>query len=261
MIQQLFIRIIVSSLLITNCYAANVDDGNISYDQDDRAIPSQSFESESSKPQNFNQSLLVTRLEQIYEAIQKIHVKLDATTESINKIERQLEQNRESIQTNQSKAEPFIIDKNKEVVAASTSKTTDRANETEESLYQDAFQLIQAKKFNEAFEKMQLLVDLHPKSKYLPNAYYWLGEISMLKLKYDDALKHFDKVITHFPQSTKVPACLLKKGYVYIQQGQSERAKQTFNEVIQRYPETAVATLARDKLKNLQTDMFTDDEA
>ncbi|HSQ49672.1 MAG TPA: tetratricopeptide repeat protein, partial [Nitrospiraceae bacterium] len=53
-------------------------------------------------------------------------------------------------------------------------------------------------------------------SDLAPNARYWLGESHYGKKDYKQAIDSYDRVELDFPQSEKVPAAILKKGYAYL---------------------------------------------
>ena len=85
-----------------------------------------------------------------------------------------------------------------------------------------------------------------------PNARYWLGESHYGKKDYRQAIDSYDRVELDFPQSEKVPAAILKKGYAYLAMKDKKRASSAFKQVVTLYPRTPEAGKASDKLSQLK---------
>ena len=89
-------------------------------------------------------------------------------------------------------------------------------------------------------------------SELSPNARYWLGESHYGKKDYRQAIDSYDRVELDFPQSEKVPAAILKKGYAYLAMKDKKRATSAFKQVVTLYPRTPEAGKASDKLSQLK---------
>jgi tol-pal system protein YbgF len=85
-----------------------------------------------------------------------------------------------------------------------------------------------------------------------PNARYWLGESHYGKRDYRQAIDSYDRVEQDFPQSEKVPAAILKKGYAYLAMKDTKSASSAFKQVVTLYPRTPEAGKASDKLTQLK---------
>jgi TolA-binding protein len=59
-------------------------------------------------------------------------------------------------------------------------------------------------------------------------------------------------VIDQYPSSTKVPDALLKRGFSEDEMGDSQRAIATLNSVIEQYPDTSAARLAKVRLDRIK---------
>ena len=92
----------------------------------------------------------------------------------------------------------------------------------------------------------------HENSDLSPNARYWLGEAHYGKKDYKQAIDSYDRVELDFPQSEKVPAAILKKGYAYLAMKDKKRASSAFKQVVTLYPRTPEAGKASDKLSQLK---------
>ena len=89
-------------------------------------------------------------------------------------------------------------------------------------------------------------------SDLAPNARYWLGESHYGKKDYRQAIDSYDRVELDFPQSEKVPAAILKKGYAYLAMKDKKRASSAFKQVVTLYPRTPEAGKASDKLSQMK---------
>jgi len=123
---------------------------------------------------------------------------------------------------------------------------------SETLLYQKAISLFQAGKYAEAEKQFENFIKLFPKSKLLPNAYYWLGETFFKRKMYEKAIINYDNVIVKFPKSPKVPAALLKEGISFMKIGEKDGAKIIFKKILIDYPKSPQAKYAKIYLKQLR---------
>ena len=98
------------------------------------------------------------------------------------------------------------------------------------------------------FESLQ--VD-HPKGELSDNTQYWLGEAYKINRENDKARAAFNKVVSQYPNSSKVPDALLKLGYIEFDQQNLAKARDYFSRIITSYPETTAAHLASKKLAQM----------
>ena len=130
--------------------------------------------------------------------------------------------------------------------AALTTASAESPNE--ERSYQMAYQFIQNKDYDSALSGFKTLVAQFPQGKYAPNAYYWLGEIYLVKGNSQLAWQSFDTAQKQFPTHPKAADCLLKLGYVAYTKGQWDQSKTYLNQVKTQFPGTTSAQLADSRL-------------
>ena len=94
-------------------------------------------------------------------------------------------------------------------------------------------------------------VQQFPASTLAPNALYWTGEIYYSRRAYPKAIIYFEQVHQKYPKSEKAAAGLLKAGYAHLELGNRPRAELYLKKVIERFPQSNEASLAKDKLANL----------
>jgi tol-pal system protein YbgF len=129
----------------------------------------------------------------------------------------------------------------------------DQPNVAEElQIYQTAYNLIKAKKYEEAVNTLQGMLKKYPSGQFASNAHYWLGELYGLMGKNDQALTEFNTVLKTYPDSPRVSDAQLKVGLIYASQSKWSDAKASFKKVINRYPGSASARLAAEHLKQIK---------
>jgi len=117
--------------------------------------------------------------------------------------------------------------------------------------YQEARQLYLGKKYRDAIQKFQALLDENMRHSLSDNCQYWIGESYWGLGDYQQAAIAFEKVFT-FQNSNKDPDAQLKLGLCYRLLGDKERAKQEFQKLIDHYPSSEYVSLARKYLAELQ---------
>lgn len=125
----------------------------------------------------------------------------------------------------------------------------------EQISYLQAYEHIKNKQFSQAVSAMQNFVTKYPNGSYSANAEYWLGELYLAEKNYPSAISHFDAVLQKYPTSNKSSASLLKLGYALAESGRLNEAKLKLNEVMQKYPDTNTSELARNKLKEISSNI------
>ena len=121
----------------------------------------------------------------------------------------------------------------------------------EQIRYLAAYELVNKKQFDHALLEMQSFVEKYPHGGYSANAHYWLGELYMVKNNYPQAIEQFNIVLKEFPSSSKSADSLLKTGYALAASGKLPEARKTWQEVINKYPDTRTAKLAATRLNAL----------
>ena len=81
--------------------------------------------------------------------------------------------------------------------------------------YQAAYRDYQRGNFDLAIDGFRDFLRENSKSELADNAAYWIGESLFSQKKYREAIQQFDSVVNNYPKSDKVPGALLKKGYAH----------------------------------------------
>jgi tol-pal system protein YbgF len=118
--------------------------------------------------------------------------------------------------------------------------------------YQAAFDMISARRYEEASAAFQTFLAQFPTSPLADNAQYWLAETYYVRGQFDTALPEFRKVLEEYPQSAKLPDALLKVGYCQVELGDNSAARTSLQEVMRQFPDTTAARLASQRLSGLR---------
>lgn len=107
------------------------------------------------------------------------------------------------------------------------------------------------KQYNQAISEFQSFIKNYPKSRYLPNAYYWLGQIYFNDRKFDDASFYFANVVKNYPKSEKAADSMYKIGIILESKGDKVRAKSVYQQVVSSYPNSTVVKNVQKRLREL----------
>ncbi|MDR3477898.1 MAG: tol-pal system protein YbgF [Gammaproteobacteria bacterium] len=136
---------------------------------------------------------------------------------------------------------------------AAAAKTVGQPNVAEEQqIYQTAYNLIKAKKYNDAAATLQNMLQKYPSGQFAGNAHYWLGQLYSLMGKNDQAVTEFGNVVKNYPDYPKAADAQLKLGLAYSTLMKWSDAKSAFKAVINHYPGTTSAHLASEQLKQIK---------
>lgn len=122
----------------------------------------------------------------------------------------------------------------------------------EQAVYQTAYNLIKAKKYNEAIATLQKMLSKYPSGQFAANAHYWLGELYSLTGENGKAAAEFSTVVKQYPSNPRVADAELKLGLISATELKWADAKLAFTKVMHKYPGSSSARLAMEQLKQLK---------
>lgn len=97
----------------------------------------------------------------------------------------------------------------------------------------------------------QQFIREHPNHDRAADAQFFLADILVQQGQPEEALRGFEEVQSRFPNSTRVPDALYRIAILQIEAGDIAVARQTLQRIVNTYPETAIALIARDKLEEI----------
>ncbi|MRJ41211.1 MULTISPECIES: tol-pal system protein YbgF [Idiomarina] len=148
--------------------------------------------------------------------------------------------------------QPVPVASDTNATANSGASASYSSNLSENEAYEQAIQLVlRDKRYDAAVPAFNAFIENFPQSSYVPNAHYWLGQLLFAESNYDQAKVHFATVMNDFKDSNKRGDCILKLGIIAQQQDDTAAARQYYNQVMQEYPSSTEAGLAKKRLDNL----------
>lgn len=133
---------------------------------------------------------------------------------------------------------------------------------TEREAYNVAFELLNTARplpeserrpqYRRALALFREIITNYPNGEFTANAFYWRGEIHLALKEYEDARAHFAQVELLYDDHSKVPDALYKLGEVYSMLGDTDRAREYLNRVINDHPTSTAAGLAQKYLAELR---------
>lgn len=128
---------------------------------------------------------------------------------------------------------------------AITAAAPTQVQDTARHLYDRVMQEFKHRDYEAALAGFRFFLELHGQTSLAANAQYWVGECQYRMGRYKDALKAFYNVVSYYPLSPKLAASTLKLGQTYTKLKDFEKARMMYERVIDEYPDSPEAELAR----------------
>ena len=97
---------------------------------------------------------------------------------------------------------------------------------------------------------LRQLLRNHPTSERVPDALYFMGQ-SFAAENQDSAAAYYNQVVQNYGQSPRASAALYNLGLLAERRKDTAAAREAYQRVLQRYPRSDEAALARDRLRSL----------
>jgi tol-pal system protein YbgF len=117
--------------------------------------------------------------------------------------------------------------------------------------YHAALHLIENGHYHSAISAFETFRHHYPHDPLVANADYWEGAAKLQIQDFAGALRDSLRVVRDNPHSAKAPAALFQAGLIELAMGHPHAGRRTLTEVVQRFPHSSPARLAREKLKTL----------
>ncbi len=134
--------------------------------------------------------------------------------------------------------------------AASPSSTGSGA-QSDYEVYNAAFNEVKDSRYAEAVADFKAFIKKFPNSRYVSNAYYWMGASYYVNGEYKKAIPNFEHVIAKYPNSAKTSDAYLKMANSQIALKDYKAARQTLQTLIKKYPGSTAADIANQRLKSM----------
>jgi tol-pal system protein YbgF len=119
-----------------------------------------------------------------------------------------------------------------------------------EQMYQSSLQQLRRGSASTARAGLQAMLQQHPQHERVPDALYFIGE-SFSAQNADSSAGYYTRVVSDHPQSARASTALYKLGLIAERRKDLDAARDAYGRVVQAYPRSDEAALARDRLKTL----------
>src|SRR5277367_3187054 len=120
-----------------------------------------------------------------------------------------------------------------------------------DTLYQNALRDLTTGKYDLSRQEFGDYVLHFPATDLASNAQFYLGEISYAQADFKDAIAQYNLVLANYPQSYKLAAALLKKGFAELELGMKATGTKDLREVTRRFPGSDETRRAQAKLREI----------
>jgi tol-pal system protein YbgF len=263
-----FAFVFIASLALTPAQAANRDIVQLQTEVD------QLQQAMTQMKQSFDERMGVMRnlLEKNTDSANKVSAAIDSLQTSLNKqqTERgaQVEQISGQIQAlndtmDEVKARLAKLSKQFDDMQAAQQSMAAQQSQTQQQtqamaaapppdvLYNNALRDFNGGNTDLATQEFKDYIKYYPDTDLAGNAYFYLAEMQYKAGDYERAVANYDLVLQNFASGNKAASAELKKGLALIELGKKDEGAQELKRVIQRYPRTAEAVQAKEKLRKL----------
>lgn len=195
-----------------------------------------------------------TRLGEIQTSMTELLERLDVLNDRIARLEHA----QEEAQSATTSAVPPLVpqpsrraDTAATVPIASAASSAMRGAQLAEQ-YRSAIMLYGDRRVPEARAAFQAVFDSDPGSELADNALFWIGETYYSAGDWQNAISFYRRVSTEYGDQNKAPDAVYKLAMAYAKTGDLALARQTFQEVIARYPYSTPAASSRRELERIK---------
>lgn len=148
-------------------------------------------------------------------------------------------------------ASPSVAPTKPAAVNSVSSQTAKAASDEETQAYNDAIKMITDKKYTAATPALQKYLRKYPAGQYVANAHYWLGELYAIAGNNSQAVNEFNIVVKNYANTSKAADSLLKLASMAFNKAEFNQAKQYWQMIVQKYPNSSAARIANMHLQKL----------
>jgi tol-pal system protein YbgF len=119
-------------------------------------------------------------------------------------------------------------------------------------LYKEAYETFQKGDLEGARGKFEAFLKQYPNTELSDNAQFWIGETYYLKKDFEKAILEYEKAIAKYPEGDKISVALFQQALAFLELGDKTNARNLLKRVIERYPHSDQAEMARKRLEGIK---------
>jgi tol-pal system protein YbgF len=125
------------------------------------------------------------------------------------------------------------------------------AGQTPGRLWESAYSDFSIGQYPLAVQGFEAFIRYYPKSDQADDAQFYIGESYSADAKWSDALVAYARVISDYPGGNQVPNAYYKQGFAFENMRQPDQAKQAYQTVVDKFPDSDAAIRAKQRLAGL----------
>lgn len=125
------------------------------------------------------------------------------------------------------------------------------ASAEEKAAFDAALAAFQNGEFNDSRGLFANYIKQYPSSSLTPDAMFWLGNAQYATQRYQEAIDNFQALVQSIPNHPKAAEAMLSIASCHQELRQTDQARTVLNQLIERYPDSEAASVARDRLARL----------
>ena len=170
--------------------------------------------------------------ETLQSRIDELRQKMDSGFEQLRQLESKVQEN-----------EQIIAGLSGNVAGSYAGITGNLDNSQFKQQYNQVLQKVHAKQYQDAIAGFKALMNSNPNHKLASNCQYWIGECYNALGNYSKAIQAFNMVM-EYRSSYKFDDALIMTGLCSMKMGDNDSARQKFQELVNRYPDSEYAPKA-----------------
>lgn len=119
--------------------------------------------------------------------------------------------------------------------------------------YLEAQRLYANGKYEEALARFDQHIKTFPNEESAPNAQFWKAKCLLNLNRYQDAIKEFETLKNNYPTHSKVPIAMQNEAVAYQRIGDTNKAIQLLQEIIDKYPLSPYINEVKSDLEKLKS--------
>jgi tol-pal system protein YbgF len=120
-----------------------------------------------------------------------------------------------------------------------------------QAIYDRGYTLYHEGRYLDAETQFQKFLQGYPDTHLADNAVFWIGASRLARGDLTGAVGAFSDTVENYPEGNKVPDSLLKLGQCLEELGDRDGARLRYQEVMRRFPSSAAAVSAEERLAEL----------
>ena len=140
-----------------------------------------------------------------------------------------------------------------DIVSEQFSGKTPRLAPTPGELYKMAYSDYAKGKYDLSIVGFRSYLEKYPQGELAHNAQYYLADSYFNKVDYKVALAEFEKHIEFYNYSDMLPSSKYKKGLCLVELKRPSEAREVFEDIIKKHPNTPEASQSKQKIQSLQS--------